>query len=105
MSGCECKPDRAQPSRRGCMMVKDAFRALVAALIILLVSALSVVAAQVTTASVAGTVKDVQGAVIPGATLTLISETLGMQTADVFTNEYGDFVFANIRPDRYVVQI
>ena len=41
----------------------------------------------------------------PGATLTLISETLGAQTADVFTNEYGDFVFANVRPDRYIVQV
>lgn len=52
-----------------------------------------------------GTVKDPQGGVIPGATLTLISETLGTQTTDVFSNEYGDFVFANIRPDRYIVQV
>ena len=33
--------------------------------------------AQVTTGSVAGTVKDAQGGVIPGATVTLISESQG----------------------------
>ena len=86
------------------MTLKSAITAIAAALV--LISAFDQpTAAQLTTASVSGTVKDVQGGVIPGATLTLISETLGVQTADVFTNEYGDFVFANIRPDRYIVQV
>src|SRR5262245_35083479 len=79
-------------------------RAFVAELVMISASAIPS-AAQVTTASVAGSVRDVQGGVIPGATLTLISETLGTQTTDVFSNEYGDFVFANIRPDRYIVQV
>src|SRR5262245_52611888 len=85
-------------------MVKAAFRILAAALILVSTFALPVVA-QVTTASVSGTVKDSQGGVIPGAAINLISETLGTQTADVFTNEYGDFTFANVRPDRYIVQV
>src|SRR3982750_2913353 len=61
--------------------------------------------AQVTTGSIAGTVKDPQGGVIPGATVTLISETRGTQLSDVFTNDSGDFTFANVSPDRYTLQV
>ncbi len=61
--------------------------------------------AQVTTASVTGTVKDPQGAVIPGAAVTLISETRGTQLPAVFANANGDFTFANVSPDRYTVQV
>jgi hypothetical protein len=86
------------------MMVKAIFNVLFAALIICLVAA-GPASAQITTASVGGIVKDAQGGVIPGATLTLLSETLGTQTASVFSNEYGDFVFANVRPDRYVIEV
>src|SRR2546422_35151 len=60
---------------------------------------------QITTASVAGTVKDPQGAVIPGVAVTLISETRGTQLADVVTNSEGDFTFVNVPPDRYTLQI
>ena len=61
--------------------------------------------AQLTTASVAGTVKDGQGAVIPGAAVTLISETRGTQLSDVFSNAEGDFNFINVPPDRYTIQV
>ena len=63
------------------------------------------VSAQITTASVTGTVKDPQGGVIPGATVTLISETRGTQLSDAFTNSNGDFTFANVSPDRYTLQV
>jgi len=62
-------------------------------------------AAQITTASVTGTVKDPQGGVVPGAAVTLISETQGTQSSNVFTNSDGDFTFANVKPDRYTVQV
>ena len=52
--------------------------------------------AQITTGTVAGTVKDAQGGVIPGATVTLISETHGTRSAPVVTSGTGDFVFANV---------
>jgi hypothetical protein len=61
--------------------------------------------AQITTGSVTGSVKDAQGAVIPGATATLISETRGTHLPDVVTNSDGDFQFVNVPADRYTLQI
>jgi hypothetical protein len=61
--------------------------------------------AQITTGTVSGTVKDAHGAIVPGAAVTLVSETRGTKTAGVFTNANGDFVFVNVSPDRYTVQI
>src|SRR3989442_1010888 len=78
-------------SGRKFMTLKSTFTAIAAALVLMSAFA-PPTAAQLTSASVSGTAKDAQGGVIPGATLKLISETLGVQTADVFTNEYGDFV-------------
>ena len=43
--------------------------------------------AQVNTGTVLGTVKDAQGGVIPGATVTLISEARGTRSAPVVTND------------------
>lgn len=85
------------------MTFRTARRALAAALMI---GAIGVDAfAQVTSATVSGSVKDAQGGVLPGARVTLISETRGTQLSDVFTNLTGDFVVANVPPDRYTVQI
>ena len=57
-----------------------------------------------TTATVAGTVKDAQGGVIPGATVTLLSEARGT-TLDAVTNTDGDFVFSNVIGDTYTVRV
>lgn len=62
-------------------------------------------AAQITTGTVAGTVRDAQGAVIPGATVTLISETRGTQLVEAITNTQGDFVIPNVPPDKYILQV
>jgi hypothetical protein len=61
--------------------------------------------AQVTTGTVLGTVRDAQGGIIPGAAVTLTSETRGTKLADVFTDESGDFTFINVPPDKYTVQV
>ncbi|MEO7272391.1 MAG: carboxypeptidase-like regulatory domain-containing protein, partial [Vicinamibacterales bacterium] len=61
--------------------------------------------AQITTGAVTGTVKDGQGAVIPGATVTLISETRGTQLPDVISSAEGDFQFVNVPADRYTIQV
>jgi len=61
--------------------------------------------AQITTGSIAGTVKDAQGGVIPGATIILISESQNTQSAPVVSNETGDFVFVNIKADTYSLEV
>src|SRR5262245_13829737 len=70
-----------------------------------LLVAVNMVAAQITTGSIAGTIKDGQGGVLPGATVTLISETQSTKSAPVITDATGDFVFVNLKPDTYTVEI
>jgi hypothetical protein len=74
------------------------------ALVVCSTTALSA-AAQITTGSMAGTVKDAQGGVIPGATVTLISETKGTRSAPIVTTETGDFLFVNVQSDTYTVEV
>ena len=57
-----------------------------------------------TTATVAGTVKDAQGGIIPGATVTLVSEARGT-SLEAQTTSTGDFVFPNIPGDTYTVRV
>jgi hypothetical protein len=61
--------------------------------------------AQITTGTVAGTIKDAQGGVIPGATVTLINEGRNTRMAPAVTNNTGDFVIANVTPDSYTVEV
>jgi Carboxypeptidase regulatory-like domain len=61
--------------------------------------------AQITTGTVSGTVKDPQGGVIPGAAVTLTSDTRGTRLSDVFTNGQGDFTFVNVPPDKYTISV
>ena len=62
-------------------------------------------AAQITTGNISGTVVDNQGGVIPGATVVLISESRNTKSAPAVTNETGTYVFANITPDVYTVEV
>ena len=61
--------------------------------------------AQITTGTISGTVKDPQGGVIPGAAVTLTSDTRGTKLSDVFTNDQGDFTFVNVPPDKYTINV
>src|SRR5689334_24105507 len=61
--------------------------------------------AQGVTGTISGTVKDAQGGVVPGATVTLISESKGTVSAPVITSGTGDFVFPNVTADTYTVQV
>src|SRR6185295_1718487 len=54
---------------------------------------------------VSGTVRDVSGGVIPGATVVLISETRGTKSSPAVTNETGQYVFPNVTPDTYTVEV
>src|SRR5437588_3849980 len=61
--------------------------------------------AQITTGTVTGRVVDSSGGVIPGASVTLISETRGTKGATLITNPEGDYVFPNVAPDTYTVEV
>ncbi len=61
--------------------------------------------AQITTGIVAGTIQDAQGGVIPGATVTLISDTRGTRTTPVTSNVSGDFVFPAVQADTYSIEV
>jgi Carboxypeptidase regulatory-like domain len=84
--------------------MRDRLATTALALLCILTGALTA-SAQITTGVVTGAVRDDQGAVVPGATVTLVSETRGTRIADAQTNENGDFVFPNVPGDTYTVQI
>ncbi|MEO8483144.1 MAG: carboxypeptidase-like regulatory domain-containing protein [Acidobacteriota bacterium] len=77
---------------------------LVVAIFSLLVAA-TTVSAQITTGTVSGTIKDATGGVIPGATVTLVSESKNTRSTPVVTSNSGDFVFPNIAADVYTVEV
>jgi hypothetical protein len=60
--------------------------------------------AQTTSASVSGSVKDAQGAVLPGALVALTSSTQG-NTQTTVSDDQGNFVFSFVRPDTYRVNV
>ena len=76
-----------------------------ACLVVLCFSVASSVSAQITTGTVYGTVKDSTGAVVPGATVVLISETKGTKSQPQITNEVGEYVFPYITGDTYTVEV
>ena len=80
-------------------------RLVVTALVLGALFAARPVSAQLTSGTIAGSVKDDQGLAIPGAIVTLISEARGTRTAPVVTNATGDFVVPNVTPDTYSVEI
>src|SRR5262245_48400846 len=57
------------------------------------------------TGTIAGAVKDAQGGVVPGATVTLSSETRGVRLPPAITSTNGDFVFVNVTADTYTLEI
>jgi len=62
-------------------------------------------AAQITTGTVAGTIQDSQGGVVPGATVVLVSEARGTRSLPAVTNATGDYVFPNTTADTYTVEV
>ena len=73
--------------------------------LLLLISLVASATAQGVSGTVSGTVKDAQGGVIPGASVTLVSEARGTRMTPVVTNGTGDFVVPNVAADTYTVQI
>ena len=86
------------------MQVRWTGRAVLSALLMLCLAA-PTATAQITTGTIAGTVQDSSGGVIPGATVTLISESRGTRGVPAVTNASGDYVFPNTTPDTYTVEV
>src|SRR4026207_2110294 len=84
-------------------MVARSLRTFAAAVFAL--GALTGIAHAQVTGTVTGTVKDPQGGVIPGATVTLTSESRGTKLPDVVTNESGNFQFVNVPTDKYTIEV
>ena len=84
-------------------MAKWMERALIAAVV--LIGAVSTASAQITTGTVNGTVVDQQGAVVPGVTVVLLSETQGTRTAPVVTNAEGSYTIPAVKADVYTVEV
>src|SRR5512143_539598 len=85
------------------MSYRIAIVALAAALVFC--SAVPQAAAQLTTGTVSGSVRDPQAAAVAGATVTLISEARGTRLPNVISNASGDFVVPNVTPDTYTLEI
>ena len=71
----------------------------------LLVTTVTDASAQLTTATLSGTVRDSQGGAIPGATVVLTSETRGITVPAVVTDTVGEFFFPNLAPDTYALEV
>lgn len=61
--------------------------------------------AQVTTGTVTGRVIDASSAIVLNARVVLISEARGTRNAAVVTNDSGDYVFPDVTPDTYTVEV
>jgi Carboxypeptidase regulatory-like domain/TonB-dependent Receptor Plug Domain len=92
----------ADPSFSGGMMT-NADKRLVASIAAFVLGFAASAAAQAT-ATIAGTVKDTGGGIVPGATITLISESRGT-TIDGLSGATGDFVLTNVPGDTYTVRV
>ena len=80
------------------------WRALVAGAAVMLAMGSGNAVAQSTRGSLAGTVRDAQGAAVPGATVELTSPRRN-DTQVTTANEAGDFVFLNLLPDTYNLKV
>ncbi len=79
------------------------YRSLIVATVVAIMYAIAPMLAQ-TSSTVAGTVKDEQGGIIPGATVTLVSEARGT-TFEGQSGGTGDFVISNIPADTYTIRV
>ncbi len=83
--------------------VRRALARVAAAAVLCMVACVSL-EAQTTSASVSGSAKDAQGAVLPGAAVTLTSNTQGT-VVTVQTDSLGNFLFPYVKPDSYTLKI
>ena len=61
--------------------------------------------AQNTAGSISGVVQDPQGAVVPGAKVTLTNEAQGAAGPQIASSPEGTFVFSPVLPGRYTITV
>src|SRR5262249_31373839 len=72
-------------------------------LAVLLFSALAIVAfAQTDQGRIAAAVTDINGAIVPGASVTVTNQATG-ETRTVVVNDDGSFIVVNLKPGKYTV--
>ena len=86
----------------GVFVRRSAMRAVLPAFLLLALPA--ILWAQAGTATVSGTVRDTQGAVLPGATITITQTSTGAVRSTV-TNETGSYSMPGLPPGEYVLKI
>jgi hypothetical protein len=86
-------------------MAAGVAKVLVLALLLVAGPVVGLVAAQVTTGIVSGSVRDEQGASVPGATVVLISATRATRVAEAQSDQSGAFVIPNVQGDRYTIEV
>lgn len=74
-------------------------------LILLVISGISSVAAQEGTATLRGTITDSNGAILPGATVSIANQETGINRRSTTTNDSGDYVFSSLIPGLYRITV
>jgi hypothetical protein len=74
-------------------------------LVVLLACVASTAYAQQVSGSISGVVHDAQGAVVPGAKITLINQDQGTVAQVMSTTAEGTFVFTPLQPATYMIVI
>jgi hypothetical protein len=69
-----------------------------------ILSVATLASAQTATTSLRGTVKDPSGALVPGASVTLVNKAIG-KTYSAVSNSDGYYAFQQIQPARYVITV
>src|SRR5689334_11791605 len=80
------------------------FSRLQLAVLTILIATSTAALAQTITGSISGAVTDANASIIPGATVTLVSEKTG-QTRSATTNSEGRFNFAALQPGSYSLKV
>jgi len=104
---CRTSPFTDQTSNQGARLRTNRTSAIIAQLAIFLIAALMalpIFGQTGATGAVIGTVSDPQGAVVPGADVTLTEKSTS-STSKTTTNSAGHYAFANVNPGSYDIKI
>src|ERR1051326_2662543 len=79
-------------------------RAVLVAVLLLASGWMTPAFAQLATGTITGSVRDAQGAVVPGALVGVVSESRDSRK-EFTTDSQGSYVFPNLAPDTYTIEV